>query len=47
MNIATHRTTIDELSEFMLQHANEEGWLYSKYDVDFYYNLAQNQKLDL
>ena len=42
MKIEIRKITQFELSTMMLQVAAQEGWLYSEEDVEFYYNLKQN-----
>lgn len=43
MNFDIQPITKEELSWFMEQVAQEEGWLYSREDVKFYFNHARNQ----
>ncbi|MFW2570884.1 GNAT family N-acetyltransferase [Legionella sp. 29fVS95] len=43
MNLTINPIKEDELSVLMLEEAAKEGWLYSSYDVDCYFNYPLNR----
>lgn len=43
MDLTINKIKVDDFSALMLEEAYKEGWLYSPYDVDCYFNYPLNQ----